>query len=158
MNSLGRSLQLIALLPTMAHAMCYLVEDGNGIPVYVSERPPVNMAADSPSAEVQAKWPNGHMLILNECPLTANEQYARRLQVITETKQATALRLAQADAPVQVKPFDWADFGGKPQQQFPAGLTYTDYGWGNYQGYGYSYYGYPQSGYGNRSHGYRRHR
>lgn len=128
----------------IAQSMCYIVENGAGQTVYISERPPVNMASDSPSKEVQAKYPDGHMLIVPECPLTSNEQEARRLQAISEVKIATEIRMMQARTPVTQSSYFPSE---KAQPVFYAGtLSQNDYGYGN-GGYGYGAYGYYGGGY-----------
>ena len=131
----------------IAQPMCYIVENGAGQTTYISERPPVNMAADSPSKEVQAKYPGGHMLIVPECPLTSNQQEARRLQAILEVKIATEIRNMQARTPVTESTYFPAE---KPQPVFYAGtLSPNDYGYDGfgYGGYGYGAYGYYGGGY-----------
>ncbi|NJD36393.1 MAG: hypothetical protein FIA96_16465 [Betaproteobacteria bacterium] len=131
----------------IAQSMCYIVENGAGQTTYISERPPVNMAADSPSKEVQAKYPGGHMLIVPECPLTSNQQEARRLQAILEVKIATEIRAMQARTPPTESTYFPAE---KPQPVFYAGtLSQDDYGYGGfgYGGYGYGAYGHYGGGY-----------
>jgi hypothetical protein len=139
LNTMKKSIALtLGFYSAMAQSMCYIVEDGTGNTVYVSERPPVNMAVDSPSKEVQAKYPGGHMLILTECPLTANQQEARRLQSISEVKIAAEIRKAQALAPVTVSAYSPSE---KAQPVFYAGtLPRNNYGYGGYGYYSGGYY------------------
>jgi hypothetical protein len=123
----------------IAKSMCYIVENGAGQTVYVSERPPVNMAVDSPSKEIQAKYPGGHMLIVPECPLTSNQQEARRLQAILEVKIATEIRMIQARTPATETTYFPSE---KAQPVFYAGtLSQNDYSYGGYEYGSYGYYG-----------------
>jgi hypothetical protein len=150
---------VLGFYSAIGQSMCYIVENGAGQTVYISERPPVNMASDSPSKEVQAKYPDGHMLIVPECPLTSNEQEARRLQAISEVKIAKEIRLKQALTPVT----ESAHFPTeKAQPVFYAGtLSQNDYGYGyggyGYGGYGYGAYGYYGGGYYRPIRGYNHH-
>ncbi len=142
----------IGLYSATAQPMCYIVENGAEQTVYISERPPVNMAVDSPSKEVQAKYPGGHMLIVPECPLTSNQQEARRLQAISEVKIATEIRAMQARAPATESAYFPSE---KAQPVFYAGaLSQNDYGHG---GYGYGSYGYYGGDYYRPARGYNHH-
>lgn len=126
--------------------MCYIVESEAGYTVYMSERPPVNMAVDSPSREVQAKWPGGHMLILNDCPLTSNQQEARRLQTITEEMHAAANRSTQYSSSSS------SSGGAAMERRYNVAVYepyYPDRGHGYYPSYRVGYGGvpYPIGGY-----------
>ena len=134
-----KSIALLFLLHAGAcQAMCYIVEDLAGKTLYMAEQPPVNMAADSPSKEVQVKYPGGHMTIVTYCPPTPDQMEIRRLLAILEVQSATALRDAQARAPAAVSTYFPPE---KPQPVFYAGtISQNDYGLGGY-GYSGGYYG-----------------